>query len=63
MRGADQLALELREHGEHQTPVRCHCVGPRAGEGWKPGFLLLGDRRERVQQVACRARQPVDSRK
>jgi hypothetical protein len=62
--GADQLALELRqsaEHGQHQTPVRGRRVGPRVGEGSKPGFLA-GDRGEGVEKIACRACQPVEPR-
>jgi hypothetical protein len=63
--GADQLALELgesAENGQHQTPV-CRRVGPRVAERAEPDFLLLDDRPERVQQIAGRARQPVEQRR
>jgi hypothetical protein len=62
--GADQFSLELRqsaEHGQHQTPVRRGCVGPRVREGSKPGFLS-GDPRESVEKIAGRARQAVEPR-
>jgi hypothetical protein len=40
--------------------VRRHGVGPGVAKGAETGFLLFGDRRERLQQVADRARQPVE---
>ena len=53
---ADQFALELgeaSEDGQHQAAVRRGGVGPCVTERAEAGFLL-GDRRERVQQVAGR---------
>jgi hypothetical protein len=40
-------------------PSRCRGVGPCVAKGFETG-LLAGDRRERVQPVACRSRQPVE---
>jgi hypothetical protein len=41
--------------------VRRRRVGPYVGEGSKAGFLA-GDRREAIQQITGRARQPVEPR-
>ena len=62
--GADQIALELRqaaEHGQHKAAVRRRGVGPCVAERTESG-LLAGDRRERVEKIAGRARQPVEPR-
>jgi hypothetical protein len=61
---ADQLALELgeaAENGQHQAAVRRGGVGPCVAERAEAGFLL-GDRGERVQQVAGRAGEAVEPR-
>src|SRR5258706_12510790 len=60
--GADQFALELGQaakHREHQSTVRARCVGPGVLEALKPG-TPLGERRNDVEQVSGRARQPVE---
>ncbi|VTZ51613.1 hypothetical protein MPC4_400014 [Methylocella tundrae] len=62
--GADQFALELgkpAQNREHQTSVRGRRVGPCVIEGTK-ARALAGDCRQRVQEVARRARQPVEAR-
>ncbi len=61
---ADKIAFKLRQpaqHGQHQPPVRGRCVGPCVAQGSEPG-LAVGDRRQRIQQVAGRAGQPVKPR-
>lgn len=60
--GADQLALELckaRQHRQHEPTVRGGGVGPGVAERAEHG-ALLGDAAEDVEQVPCRARQPVE---
>jgi hypothetical protein len=62
--GADKVPLELREaaeHDQHQAAVRRCGVGPCIAERAETGFPI-GDRRERVQQIARRARQQVEPR-
>jgi hypothetical protein len=61
---ADKLALELgeaTEYRQHQPAVRRGGVGPCVPERAEAGFLL-GDRRERVQQVAGRAGEAIEPR-
>ena len=62
--GVDQFTLELGKAAkdrEHQTAMRARRVGPYVAQGPESGSGL-GDRVERVQQVARRSRQPVKAR-
>lgn len=57
---ADQVALERgksAEHGQHQASVRGRRFGPCVMQRTKTR-AVAGDRRQRVQEVAGRARQP-----
>lgn len=59
---AHQLALELcqaAEDSEHQAAVRGRCIGPCVMQRPEAGFPA-SDRRESVEQVAGRARQPIE---
>jgi hypothetical protein len=49
------------QNSQHQAAVRRRRVGPCVAERSETGFAI-GDRRERVQQVARRSRQPVEPR-
>ena len=62
--GADQFALELGKpalHSQHQASVRGRGVRPFVIEGAK-ARALASDRRQRVQEIARRARQSVEAR-
>lgn len=62
--GADQFALELSktaQYGQHQSTVRRRGVGPRIAERTEARFLI-GNRGKGVEQVACRAREPIKTR-
>jgi hypothetical protein len=62
--GADQLALELgkpAKHGQDQAPVRRGGVRPCVAKRTE-ARAAPGDRRERVEQVARRSREPVKPR-
>jgi hypothetical protein len=64
VRRADQFALELgeaAEDGQHQSAVRRGGVGPGVAERAKAD-VLAAEQREDVEQVARRARQPVEPR-
>jgi hypothetical protein len=50
----DQLALKFRQatkHRQHQATVRCRGIGPGVSQRLEAG-ALLGDRVERVEQIA-----------
>ena len=62
--GADQFALEFRKAAEdrqHQAPVRL-VVSAQVSPSERNPAPAFGDRVERVEQVARRARQPVKAR-
>jgi hypothetical protein len=62
--GADELTLELgkpAKHSEHQPPVRGRRVRPCVAKRTE-ARALLGDLRQRVQEVACRTRETIKAR-
>ena len=62
--GADQVALELgqpAQHGQHQPPVGDGGGGPCVAKRPETG-LALGDGGQRVQHVACRSGEAIDTR-
>src|SRR5262249_51678704 len=61
--GSDQLALEFSEaseHSQHQAAMRRSCIGPGVLERTEASAGLT-DCIEDVEQIACRARQPIEA--
>src|SRR5262249_39141633 len=60
--GTNQLSLKFgqaTEHSQHQTTMRRSCIGPSVFQAAEAG-LTLADGGEHIEQVTCRARQPVE---